>query len=318
MLLLSISFAKTARAGDDPLPSWNDGPSKSAISSFVAKVTKEGSPDFVKPAERIAVFDNDGTLWCEQPLYSQFLFSIDRVRALAPQHPEWNQTEPFKSAIAGDMKALAATGVKGMLEVAAAAHSGVSTDEFDAALKDWLKSAKHPKYNRPYTQCVYQPMLELLAYLRASGFKTFIVTGGGVEFVRGFSEETYGVPPEQVIGSTGVVTFEMKDGKPVLMKESKIEFIDDGPGKPVGINRAIGRRPIMAFGNSDGDQQMLEYTTAGEGPRFALLVHHTDADREAAYDRDSKIGKLDKALDEAAAKGWCVVDMKADWKRIFP
>jgi len=309
--------APRARAQSDPLPSWNDGATKKSITDFVAKVTKEGSPDFVKPAERIAVFDNDGTLWAEQPMYFQLLFAIDRVKALAPQHPEWKDNEPFASLLKGDAKGALAGGEHAILEIVMATHAGMTTEAFEDAVKDWMKTARHPKFQRPYTECVYQPMLEVLSYLRASGFKTFI-SGGGVEFMRAFAEATYGVPPEQVVGSSGVVKFEMKDGKPALIKEPKVEFIDDGPGKPVGINRFIGRRPIMAFGNSDGDLQMLQYTTAGEGPRFALIVHHTDADREFAYDRQSHIGKLDKALDEAAAKVWTVVDMRKDWNAVFP
>jgi phosphoglycolate phosphatase-like HAD superfamily hydrolase len=319
---LTLAHAAGARAADDPLPSWSDGPAKSAITSFVARVTAAGSSDFVKPAERIAVFDNDGTLWCEQPMYFQMLFALDRIKAMAGQHPEWRDQEPFKSVLAGDTEALAAAGHKGLLEIVAATHAGMTTRQFDAAVKDWIRTARHPKYRRPYNELVYQPMLELLAYLRASGFKTFIVSGGGVEFIRAFAEETYGIPPEQVIGSSGVVKFEMRDGgEPVLVKQPKIEFVDDGPGKPVGINRFIGRRPIMAFGNSDGDLQMLQWTAAGDGnggPRFALIVHHTDPDREFAYDRESHIGKLDKALDEAKTKGWTVVDMKTDWKAVFP
>ncbi len=315
---LFLLCATQVFAQSDPLPSWNDGPSKSAITAFVGRVTKEGSADFVKPEDRIACFDNDGTLWCEQPMYFQVLFAFDRIKAMADQHPEWKETEPFKSVLNNDMKGIVAGGEKGLLEIVAATHTGMTTDEFNQIVKDWIKTAKHPKYDRLYTQCVYQPMLELLTYLRANGFKTFIVSGGGVEFMRAFAEETYGIPPEQVIGSSGVVKFEMRDGKPVLVKEAKIEFVDDGPGKPVGINRFIGRRPIMAFGNSDGDQQMLEWTTAGDGPSFAGLVHHTDAEREYAYDRESHIGKLDKALDKAAQKGWTVVDMKNEWKTIFP
>jgi phosphoserine phosphatase len=311
-----LAFARPLEG--DPLPSWNDGQAKQAITSFVTRVTKEGSADFVKPVERIAVFDNDGTLWCEQPMYFQLLFAIDRVKALAPQHPEWKEKEPFKSLLAGDHKGFAATGEKGLLEIVAVTHSGMTTDEFSQIVKDWIKTARHPKYQRPYNRCVYQPMLELLAYLRASGFKTYIVSGGGVEFMRPWVEEAYGIPPEQVVGSSGVVKLEMRDGKPVLMKEPKVEFIDDGPGKPVGINRFIGRPPIMAFGNSDGDLQMLQYTTAGDGPRFGLIVHHTDGDREVAYERTSHVGKLDKALDEAAQRGWTVVDMKNDWKAVFP
>jgi phosphoglycolate phosphatase-like HAD superfamily hydrolase len=302
----------------EPLPSWNDGTSKRAIVAFVTKVTKDGSSDFVPVAERVAVFDNDGTLWCEQPLYFQFLFALDRVKALAPLHPEWKDREPFKSVLAGDPKALAAGGEKAAAELMAATHAGMTTDEFDAAVKEWLRTARHPKYNRPYHRCVYQPMLELLAYLRASGFKTYIVSGGGVEFMRAFAEEAYGIPPEQVVGSAGVTKFELRDGKPVLVKEPKVLHVDDGPAKPAGINLFIGRRPVMAFGNSDGDLQMLQWTAAGPGPRFALLVRHTDADREFAYDRQSHVGKLDKALDEAGRRGWTVVDMKTDWKRVFP
>jgi phosphoglycolate phosphatase-like HAD superfamily hydrolase len=316
--LTMMTFVFSARAQTDPLPSWNDGRAKSAITSFVDRVTKEGSPDFVKPEDRIVVFDNDGTLWCEQPMYFQGLFAFDRIKALARQHPEWQSTEPFKSILNNDMKGVAAAGDKGLMQVVAETHAGMTTDEFNAIVKDWIKTARHPKFNRPYNQCIYQPMLEVLNYLRANGVKTFIVSGGGVEFMRAFAEQTYGIPPEQVIGSRGVVKFDIKDGKPVLIKEPKIDFIDDGPGKPVAINNFIGRRPIMAFGNSDGDQQMLEWTTAGDGPRFALLVHHTDADREYAYDRESHVGKLDKAWDEAMQKGWTVVDMKSDWKTVFP
>ena len=311
--------ALNARArADDPLPSWNERASKSAITSFVAKVTEEGSAYFVRPADRVAVFDNDGTLWCEQPMYFQFLFALDRVKALAPRHPEWKDEEPFKSVLAGDPKSLAAGGEKAAAELIAATHAGMTTDEFNAAVKEWLRTARHAKYNRPYNRCVYQPMLELLAYLRANGFKTYVVSGGGVEFMRAFAEEAYGIPPEQVIGSAGVTRFEERDGGPVLVKDPKVLHVDDGPGKPAGINLFIGRRPVMAFGNSDGDLQMLQWTAAGPGPRFALLVHHTDADREYAYDRQSHVGKLDKALDEAARRGWTVVDIKKDWKRVFP
>jgi phosphoglycolate phosphatase-like HAD superfamily hydrolase len=307
------------------LPSWNDGAARQAIVSFVERVTTEGGPDFVPPAERIATFDNDGTLWCEQPAYFQALFAFDRIKALAPQHPEWKDTEPYKSILTGDMKGLAAAGKKGLLEVLAVTHTGMTVDEFHAMVRDWMRTARHPKYNRPYNQCIYQPMREVLDYLRASGFKTFIVSGGGVEFMRPWVEETYGIPPEQVVGSSVVVKFEMRGNEAILTKEPKVEFIDDGPGKPVGINRFIGRRPIMAFGNSDGDLQMLQYTTASDSsepgrprPRFALIVHHTDAEREYAYDRDSHVGRLDKALDEAKSRGWTVVSMKDDWKTIFP
>lgn len=304
--------------GGDPLPSWKDTASKKAIIAFVEKVTKEGSPDFVSPAERIATFDNDGTLWSEQPIYFQFQFALDRVKALAPQHPEWKDKEPFSHLIAGDMKAFMAGGEKALLSVVAAVHSGITTEEFEKAVKEWLKTARHPKTGRAYTEMVYQPMLEVLTYLRSNGFKTFIVSGGGVEFMRAFAEETYGIPPEQVIGSQGKLKYELKDGKPVLLKLPDVQFVDDGPGKAAGIQTFLGRRPIAAFGNSDGDLQMLEWTTAGTGPRFALIVHHTDAEREWAYDRTSRIGKLDKAWDEATAKGWTVVSMKDDWAAIYP
>ena len=303
----------------DPLPSWNDGAVKKSITDFVSRVTTQGGADFVPVEQRIATFDNDGTLWCEQPVYFQVAFAFDRVKAMAPQHLEWKTTQPFKAILDKDMKALAASGEKGLLQIIAATHSGMTIDEFSKAVLDWIATARHPRFNRPYTQLVYQPMLELLAYLRANGFKTFVVSGGGVEFMRPWMEKVYGIPPEQVVGSSAMVKFQIgANGKPELMKLAKIEFVDDGPGKPVGINRFIGRRPIFAFGNSDGDLQMLQWTTAGEGARFAGIVHHTDADREYAYDRQSKVGKLDKALDEAAAKAWTVVDMKRDWKIVFP
>lgn len=308
----------SAFAQSDPLPSWNDGPAKTSIADFVARVTTQGSPDFVPVPERIATFDNDGTLWSEQPFYFQFAFAVDRVKAMAPQHPEWATKQPFKALLDKDMKALEASGKKGLLDIIAVTHTGMTTDEFTKEVLDWTASARHPRFNRPYTELAYQPMLELMAYLRAKDFKTFIVSGGGMEFMRPWVEKVYGIPPEQVVGSSGVVKFQTgPDGKPVLMKLAKIEFVDDGPGKPVGINRFVGRRPIFAFGNSDGDLQMLQWTTAGEGARFAGIVHHTDAEREYAYDRQSKIGKLDKALDEATAKGWTVVDMKKDWKKVF-
>ncbi len=302
----------------DPLPSWNDGPTKNSIIDFVARVTKEGGPDYVKPAERIATFDNDGTLWIEQPIYNQFAFAMDEVKAQASKHPDWSTKEPFKSVIAGDMKAVAAMGEKGMLEIVAATHSGMTTVDFNKTVAGWLETAKHPRFKVLYTDLVYQPMLELLAYLRANDFKTFIVSGGGVEFMRVFADKTYGVPPEQVIGSSGVTQYQTFDEAPVLVKLPKVLFVDDGPGKPEGINHFIGRQPIFAFGNSDGDKEMLEWTAYCKGACFMGLVHHTDAEREYAYDRDSSVGKLDKALDEAIAKGWTVVDMKNDWKTIFP
>jgi phosphoserine phosphatase len=301
----------------DPLPSWNDGPAKKAITDFVGRVTRTGGTDFVRPAERIATFDNDGTLWAEQPLYFQLLFAIDRVKALAPQHPEWQTREPFAALLKGDAKSALAGGEKAIAQLLAASHAGITTAEFETAARQWLATARHPTTKRLYTQMVYAPMLELLAYLRANGFKTFIVSGGGVEFLRAFAEETYGIPPEQVVGSVGRQRLEVRDGRPVLVKLPEVDFVDDGPGKPVGIQKFIGRRPIAAFGNSDGDLEMLQWTCAGAGARFCLYVHHTDAEREWAYDRTSSIGRLDRGLDEARAKGWTVVSMKTDWRRVF-
>ena len=316
---LVIICATQALAQSDPLPSWNDGPNKRAIISFVNSVTQNGGPDFVPVPQRIATFDNDGTLWSEQPIYFQFAFALDRVKALSPNHPEWKTTQPFKAVLEGDMKALTASGKEGLEEVILATHSGMSTDEFSRTVSDWLRTAKHPTKKRFYTDLVFQPMLELLDYLRQNGFKTFIVSGGTVEFMRTFAERVYGIPPEQVVGSSFVTKFQMgSSGIPQLMREPKIEFIDDGPGKPVGIQRFIGRRPIMAFGNSDGDQQMLQWTAAGNGLKLVGLIHHTDGDREWAYDRASEIGKLSKALDEAQTRHWTVVDMKKDWKTIYP
>jgi len=302
----------------EPLTSWNETASKQAIIEFVKKVTTENSPQFVPPAERIAVFDNDGTLWAEQPMYFQVLFALDRVKELAPQHPEWKDQEPFASLLKGDVKGALAGGEHAILEIVMATHAGNTTEQFETIVNDWLSTAKHPTSKRPYTEMVYQPMLELLDYLRDNGFKTFIVSGGGIEFMRPWSEKVYGVPPEQVIGSSIKVKYEMREGKPVLVRLPELDFFDDKEGKPVAIHQQIGRRPIAAFGNSDGDLQMLQWTTAGQGPRFALYVHHTDAEREWAYDRKSSIGRLDKGLDEAQAKGWTVVDMKQDWKVIYP
>jgi phosphoglycolate phosphatase-like HAD superfamily hydrolase len=283
----------------------------------VAKVTTEGGANFVPPAERIATFDNDGTLWAEQPLYFQVLFALDRVKALAPTHSEWKTKEPFASLLRGDVKSALGGGEHAILEIVAATHSGMTSDEFEKTVKDWLASARHPKTERLFTEMVYQPMLELLAYLRANGFKTFIVSGGGVEFIRAFAENVYGIPPEQVVGSVGKEKLEVRDGKPVLLKLPEVLLVDDGPGKPVGIGMFIGRRPIAAFGNSDGDLQMLQWTAAGAGARFCLYVHHDDAEREWAYDRQSNIGRLDKGLDEAKARGWVVASMKQDWKRVY-
>ena len=302
----------------DPLPSWNDTGPKRAITDFIARVTPPGSADFVPIDKRIAAFDNDGTLWAEQPIYFQFAFAVDRARVLAPQHPDWVTKEPFKSLLAGDLQAVLALGEKGLIEILTVTHAGMTVEDFAKIVLDWTASARHPRFNRLYTDLVYQPMLELMAYLRANGFKTFIVSGGGIEFMRPWTEKIYGIPPEQVVGSSGVVKFEIDaDGRARLDKLPKVEFIDDGPGKPVGINRFIGRRPIFTFGNSDGDQQMLQWTAAGTSARFMGIVHHTDDEREWAYDRQSHIGRLDKALDEGMAKGWTIVDMKRDWKRVF-
>jgi len=317
--LLAITLAGlTTSQAQDPLPSWNDGKAKQSVVEFVAKVTNSGSPDFVPPAERIATFDNDGTLWAEQPLPVQLFFALDRVKALAPQHPEWRKKDPFKKLLSTPKEEKVAVTEPELMQILTATHAGMTTEEFEKIVKDWILSAKHPVTKRPYTEMVYQPMLEVLAYLRANGFKTFIVSGGGIEFMRPWTEKVYGIPPEQVIGSSIKTKFELRDGKPVLVRLPEINFIDDKAGKPVGIQQHIGRRPIAAFGNSDGDLQMLQYTAAGSGARFCLLVRHTDAVREWAYDRQSHIGQLDKGLDEAAAKGWTVVSMKNDWKRIFP
>jgi len=316
--ILFAVAAGCATTSADPLPSWNAGPSRQAIVDFVSDTTTPGSPRFVAPAERIAVFDNDGTLWAEQPLYFQGAFAFDRIRALAPRHPEWATTEPYASVLKGDLKGALAGGEKSLTEIVMATHAGMTSDEFSSTVADWLATARHPRFQRPYDQLVYQPMLEVLTYLRGAGYKTFIVSGGGVEFMRVFAERTYGIPPEQVVGSSIKTKFEMRAGQPVIVRQPALEFIDDGPGKPVGIARFIGRRPVMAFGNSDGDLQMLQYTSARAGAHFALLVHHTDAEREVAYDRTSPIGRLDKALDAAQEGGWIVVDMKRDWKTVFP
>lgn len=316
LLVLPVCGMAPARSAD-VLPSWNEGPSRQAIIDFVGNATAAGGRLFIPQPERIAVFDNDGTLWAEQPIYFQFAFAMDRIRAMAPKHPEWKTKQPFKGVIEGDMKAVMASGEKGLVQLIGATHSGMTTDEFAATVAEWFDTARHPKTKLRYTEMVYQPMLELLFYLRENGFKVFIVSGGGVEFMRVFAEKTYGIPPEQVVGSMGGLQFSMKDGVPRLTKLAKIDHIDDGPGKPVGIQKFIGRRPVFAFGNSDGDLQMLQWTAAGSGARFAGLVHHTDAEREWAYDRKSSIGKLDKALDEATARGWTVVDMKKDWSRVY-
>jgi len=316
-LLHPDAASAQAATSANPLPSWNDGATKQSILDFVAAVTREGSPDFVPPAERIATFDNDGTLWVEHPMYTQLTFVLDRVKVLAPQHPEWRDTQPFKAALEGDMKTLAATGEHGLMVLLMATHSGMTTNEFQKIVVDWIATARDPRFKRPYTELAYLPMIELLGFLRASGFKTFIVSGGGIEFMRPWTERVYGVPPEQVVGSSIKTKFQMRDGRPELFRLGEINFIDDNVGKPVGINEYIGRRPIAAFGNSDGDLEMLQWTTMTGGRRLGLIVHHTDAEREYAYDRDTSFGRLDEALDAAAINKWTVVDMKSDWKRIF-
>ena len=316
-LSCALSSATTVARAADPLPSWNEGRTKQSIVDFVAKVTKEGSPEFVPAAERIATFDNDGTLWAEQPLYFQINFGLDRVKELAPTHPEWKEKEPFKSVLAGDLKTALAGGAHSLIEILAAGSSNMTTEEFDRVARAWIATAKHPKTGRLYSEMVYQPMLELLAYLRANGFKTYIVSGGGSDFMRAFAEQVYGIPPEQTIGSTGKLQFEMREGKPVLVRLPALDFFDDKENKPIAIQKHIGRRPIAAFGNSDGDLQMLQWTGVGTGTRFCLFVRHTDAAREWAYDV-SPLGKLEKGLEEASANGWTVVDMKNDWKVIYP
>jgi phosphoserine phosphatase len=318
VLVAAVALFAARASTQDALPSWNDTAAKKAVVAFAERVTRPGSPSFVPVAERIAVFDNDGTLWSEQPIYNQVSFIVDRVKALAPQRPEWRAKEPFASLLKGDVKAALASGEAGLAELLAATHAGMTTDEFSKTVSDWVASAKHVTFDRLYTRMVYQPMLELLAYLRANGFKTYIVSGGGIEFMRPWTEQVYGIPPDQVIGSTAGLQFEMRGGSPVLVKLPTLVHKDDAEGKPIAIQRHIGRRPIAAFGNSDGDLQMLQWTTAGAGARFAMIVHHTDAAREWAYDRASSIGRLDKALDEAKTKGWTVVSMKDDWRAIFP
>ena len=318
-LLISVLVLAGAGArAADPLPSWNDGPAKSRIVAFVMAVTDKASKDYVAPADRIAVFDNDGTLWSEQPAYFQLAFAIDRVKAMAPKYPQWKKQQPFKAVLGGDTKALAASGERGLLTLVMATHAGLTSDEFAVIARDWLASAKHPKFKRPYTELVFQPMLEVLEYLRASGFKTYIVSGGGVEFVRVFSERAYGIPPEQVIGSSIKTRYELRNGEPVLVRLPEVDFIDDKAGKPVGIQKFIGKRPIAAFGNSDGDFEMLEWVTAAAGPRLGLVVHHDDAGREFAYDRASHVGRLDRGLDEGPKRGWTVASISRDWKTVYP
>ncbi len=308
------AFAQQA----DRLPSWNDGPAKTAIVEFVEAIATEDSPDFVPPAKRIAVFDNDGTLWSEQPIYVQLAFAMDRVKALASEHPEWKNKQPFKAVLEDDREALAKAGMEGIVKLVMASHAGMTSEEFSAIATDWLATARHPRFNRPYTELVYQPMLELLAYLRANDIKTYIISGGGIEFMRPWTEAVYGIPPEQVFGSSIKTEFEIRDGEPVIVRLPEMNFVDDKAGKPVGINTFIGRRPIAAFGNSDGDLQMLQWTTAGDGRRLGVIVRHDDADREYAYDRDSHVGRLDKAMEQAPDADWLIISMKRDWKSVFP
>jgi len=317
LLTVALALAATLARAADPLPSWNDTAPKQAIVAFVEKVAQEGSPDFVPSPERIATFDNDGTLWSEQPMYFQAFFIFDQIKRMAPQHPEWTSKEPFASVLKGDVKSALAGGEHALATLMAAAHSGMTTEEFERNVIDWLATAKHPTSGKPFTEMVYQPMLELLTYLRANGFKTFIVSGGGIEFMRPWTERVYGIPPEQVIGTSGGLKYELRDGGPVIMKLPELVLNDDKEGKPVGIQRHIGRRPLMAFGNSDGDFQMLEWTTSGKGARLGLLEHHDDAAREWAYDRKSHVGKLARGLDEASTRGWTVVSIQEDWNSIF-
>lgn len=318
LIFVLIAILTSVVRANDPLPSWNTGPTKTALINFVKRATTKGNPEYVSPPQRIATFDNDGTLWSEKPVYFQLQFAIDRIKALAAKHPEWKTEQPFKTILEEEQKALTSLSAKDMMILLMTTHAGTTTKEFKKTVRAWLKTARHPRFNRPYTELVFQPMLELLAYLRANDFKTYIVSGGGIEFLRVFAEDVYGIPPEQVIGSSIKTKFEIHKGKPVIVRLSEIDFIDDKAGKPVAINKFIGRRPIAAFGNSDGDLQMLQWTTAGDGIRFGLLVHHTDSKREWAYDRQSHVGLLDVALKEAKQRGWTVVDMKRDWKTIYP
>lgn len=315
VVLLAFSFGAQAA---DLLPSWNDSATKRAIVGFIEATTTPTSARYLRPAERIAVFDNDGTLWAEQPVYFQLAFALDRVKAMAPQHPEWRDQEPFASLLKGDLKGALAGGEHAILEIVMATHAGMTTDEFEKTVRDWLATARHPKTGRPYTEMVYQPMVELLAYLRANGYKTFIVSGGGIEFMRPWTERVYGIPPEQVVGSSIRTTYELRDGKPVIARLPEIEFIDDKAGKPLGIQKFIGRRPVLAVGNSDGDFEMLEWATAGSGPRLGLIIHHDDAAREWAYDRDSSVGRLARGLDEGPRRGWVIASMRDDWATVFP
>jgi len=321
--LLSITLSCTYSVGVntknvDPLPSWNEGETKSAIIDYVNQVTKEGSDYFIPIADRIATFDNDGNLWSEQPAYFQLFFALDRVKALADEHPEWRSEQPFKAALEGNMEELLKYGEHGLLQIIMATHAGNTTEEFEKIVKDWMNTSNHPRFNKKYNELVYQPMLELLDYLRANDFKTFIVSGGGIDFMRPWTEEVYGIPPSQVVGSSIKTEYDYNNGKPVIRRLAEIDFIDDKAGKPVGIHKHIGKKPVFASGNSDGDLQMLQWTDSNKYKSFQLYLRHTDAEREWAYDRESHIGRLDKGLDEANEKGWTVIDMKKDWNTIYP
>ncbi|MCV9999625.1 haloacid dehalogenase-like hydrolase [Pararhizobium sp. YC-54] len=315
--ILVLTLPPLAARADD-LSSWNDGATKQAIVDFVSAVSTEGGADYVAPGERVAVFDNDGTLWGEQPMYVQLVFALDRIKALAPEHPEWKDTEPFKSVLAGDAAGIAASGEKGLIQLVGTSHAGMTSDEFTKIASDWIETSRHPKSGKPYTSMIYQPMLELISYLKANSFEVFIVSGGGIEFMRPWTERVYGIPPQNVVGSSIKSKYDVKDGKPKIVRLPEVDFVDDGPGKPVGIYTHIGRQPIAAFGNSDGDFQMLEWTSSRPGRSFGLIVHHDDADREYAYDRESHFGKLDKGLSEGPKRGWTIVSMKNDWKQVYP
>jgi phosphoglycolate phosphatase-like HAD superfamily hydrolase len=315
-LLATLAIAEAVMA--DPLPSWNEGRTKSAIGDFIARTTNPRGRDFVPQEDRIATFDNDGTLWSEQPVYFQMAFVFDRIRAMAKHHPEWQDQQPFKVVLDNDLQALAGQGRADLAKLLAATSSGMTVDAFSHTVEEWIQTARHPRFGHPYSDLVFHPMLELLAHLRANGYRTYIVSGGGIEFIRPWSARLYGIPPEQVVGSSGKTAFRLRNGEPMIVKLPEIDFIDDGPGKPVGIHRFIGKRPIFAAGNSDGDLQMLQWTTLTAGPRMGILIHHTDGVREWAYDRHSPVGRLDKALDEAPARGWLIVDMKRDWRIVYP
>lgn len=321
MRLFACILAMAAAIGPawaQDLPSWNEGPVKDAIIDFVTAATTEGGPGWVEPEDRIATFDNDGTLWTEHPVYFQFMFVSDRIRHLAPRHPEWKLQPPFKGILEGDTKAVAASGEHGVTELMAVTHAWMTAEAFEEIVSDWISTARHPRFDRPYDSLIYQPMVELMDYLRDNGFQTWIVSGGGADFMRPWADDAYGIPPQQIIGSQIAEDYQIIEGKPQFMRKPQVFFVDDGPGKPVGIHRHIGKRPVMAFGNSDGDYQMLEYTTSGDGPSLAMIVHHTDGDREYAYDRDTHIGRLDKAMTDAPAKGWHLIDMARDWSTIYP